>query len=167
VTLHRPVRVDWKAIAALSVAASVLPDLDLFLGHHRGWTHSIGASAIAGAAGVLWAWRRSWPIDSTAVAVALACATHALLDWLGTDGSTPRGVMALWPFDWTYYVSPIAIFPRVERRYWLGWEFARAGFVALTFEIVVLGGAARLAWTWRARRRARLSREQKRPAATQ
>jgi inner membrane protein len=143
-----------RDVAIAAALAAMLPDADLFLASHRGWTHSIGAAAIAAAAAAIWARRRAFPMLATGVAVGLACATHALFDWLGTDGSMPRGVMALWPFDMTYYFSPVAIFPRVERRYWLGWEFVRANIIAGVFEIVFLGGAAYVVWRWRTVRRA-------------
>jgi membrane-bound metal-dependent hydrolase YbcI (DUF457 family) len=147
-----------RALALATVFAAVIPDADLLIGSHRGWTHSIGAALIAGAIAALWAGRQSLPVMATAFAVALSCATHAWLDWLGTDGSMPRGVMILWPFDSSHYFSPVAIFPRVERRYWLGWEFIRAGVVAVAFEIAVLGACAGAAWTYRARRQAQSRR---------
>jgi membrane-bound metal-dependent hydrolase YbcI (DUF457 family) len=142
-----------RDVAIAAALAAVLPDADLLLASHRGWTHSIGAAAVAAAIAALWARHRALPEAAAALAVGVACATHALFDWLGTDGSMPRGVMALWPFDTTYHLSPVAIFPRVERRYWLGREFVRANLAAAAFEVVVLGGAAYAAWRWRALRR--------------
>jgi membrane-bound metal-dependent hydrolase YbcI (DUF457 family) len=147
---------QWKEIALVAALIAILPDVDLFLGQHRGWTHSVGGALLAGAFGALYARRRALPLAPTATALALACAAHAVLDWLGTDGSMPRGVMALWPFDHRYHVSPIAILPRVERRYWLGWEFVRAGIVAVVLEGIVFGGLAYAAWKWRAARLPRL-----------
>ena len=52
-------------------------------------------------------------------AVALAWASHILLDWLSNDTRPPLGVMALWPFTREYYKAGIEIFPPVSRRYWL------------------------------------------------
>ena len=43
-----------------------------------------------------------------ACAIALAYASHTLLDWLGTDSSPPIGIMALWPFSRDYYESHLA-----------------------------------------------------------
>ena len=53
------------------------------------------------------------------LASAAAYATHVLLDWLGTDTVAPVGVMALWPFDATYYQSPYHWFYPICRQYWL------------------------------------------------
>ena len=149
---------ELRFVMFAAVLAAVAPDLDLLSESHRGWTHSIGAAVLAAVVAALWARRRAFSVSRTAVVVGLAWGTHVLLDWLGTDGSIPRGVMALWPFDTNYYFSPITIFPRVERRYWLGWSFIRAGLVALAFELVLLGGLAFVIWTLRQRSMRAVSR---------
>ncbi len=90
-----------------------LPDLDLIAGQHSGMTHSIGFVAIAGLGAL--AWTRQLPVGARgwrlrlARAVRLARPRHA----------PPLGVMALWPFDASFYMSPWTPLPPVSRRYWL------------------------------------------------
>ena len=66
-----------------------------------------------------------------------------LLDWLGADSSTPRGVMALWPLATTYYVSGLDVFDNISRRYWLP-GFWRHNTVAVVRELLLLGPVAAL-----------------------
>jgi membrane-bound metal-dependent hydrolase YbcI (DUF457 family) len=122
------------------------PDVDFLLPiPHRGPTHSVGAAVIVLlVAWPLLAWRRSHWSGSPgrmALALAAACASHTLLDWLGADSSTPRGLMALWPWTSTYYISGLDVFNAVSRRYWLP-GFWRSNTVAVLREIALLGPAA-------------------------
>lgn len=145
-------RRDWRAAAVLAVVA-VAPDLDLLVGDHRGFSHSVGAACIAGAiawvitrsasaAAPLRRDRRSW-----GAAVALAWASHVLLDWMSHDTRPPIGVMAFWPLTRDYYRSSLDVFPAVSRRYWLA-EFWVYNLKALLVELVILGPAAALV-LWR------------------
>ncbi len=136
-------RPGWR-LAAVCAVAGTLPDLDFLLPlQHRGPTHSVGAAVLvfAGAA-VLLALRarrdESW---RTAAAVALAYASHVLLDWLGADSSTPRGVLALWPVSDVFYVSGLDLFNAVDRRYWTPGFWTRNA-LALARELVILGPLA-------------------------
>ena len=113
---------------------------------HRGPSHSLGAVLLILAAALLWrriAWGAASDSTSRRVVVGLGVAygTHVLLDWLGSDSSTPRGIMALWPFSSAFYISGFEVFDRVERRYWLP-DFWRANGIALVREIVILGPVA-------------------------
>ena len=81
----------------------------------------------------------------TACAVALAYASHTLLDWLGTDASPPIGIMALWPFSRGYYESHLHVFMAISRRYWLDgfWDqnlraFARELAILLPLTALVM-----------------------------
>jgi len=118
------------AVALALVAAA--PDLDLLLGEHREWTHSVGAAVIAGA--IAFAITRRW---RWGLAVALAWTSHVFLDWLSSDSRPPIGVMAFWPLTHAYYKAPIEIFPAVSRRYWLA-EFWFYNVKAAAVEIAVL-----------------------------
>ena len=92
-----------KRIAAYA-AAGMAADLDLLVGTHSGPSHGIGAALIVGF--VTWAiLRRAHTCRSAiaACAMAIAYASHTLLDWLGTDSSPPIGIMALWPFSHQYF----------------------------------------------------------------
>ncbi|MDQ3487565.1 MAG: metal-dependent hydrolase [Acidobacteriota bacterium] len=136
-------RPGWRIAAACAVAAT-LPDLDFLLPlQHRGPTHSIGATALvfAGAAGMLSLHPGQAERRRTAVAVALAYASHVLLDWLGADSSTPRGVLALWPVSDVFYVSGLDVFNAVDRRYWTQGFWTRNA-LALARELVILGPVA-------------------------
>lgn len=136
-------RPGWRLLAVAAVAAA-LPDVDFFLPlQHRGPSHSVGAAAMAFAAAlvvlstgshVTHRWR-------TAAAVGLAYASHTLLDWLGADTSTPRGLMALWPVSTTFYISGLDVFNSVDRRYWTSGFWTRNAMTVLR-EIAILGPVA-------------------------
>jgi membrane-bound metal-dependent hydrolase YbcI (DUF457 family) len=134
-------RRDWRAAAVLAVVA-VAPDLDLLVGDHRGFSHSVGAACIAGAIAWVITRRPRW-----GVAVALAWASHVLLDWMSHDTRPPIGVMAFWPLTRDYYKSSLDVFPAVSRRYWLA-EFWVYNLKALLVELVILGPAAAIV-LWR------------------
>ncbi|HYT76886.1 MAG TPA: metal-dependent hydrolase [Vicinamibacterales bacterium] len=155
-----PRRNVHAAIALATIAAA--PDLDLLLGDHREWSHSVGAALIAGLVAVIWTsafaatplppplrlrrtgWRNRlrW-----AAAAALAWGSHVLLDWLGTDTRPPFGVMALWPFTRGYYESSVHLFPAVSRRYWLA-EFWFYNLKALAVEVAILAPIVALVVLW-------------------
>jgi len=128
------------------------PDLDLLFGTHSTYTHSVGAVL---AVGVL-AWCLARASTGRAVralqlafAAAAAYGSHVLFDWMGSDGSVPVGIMALWPLTDAFYQSDAFFFMPVSRRYW------QPGFLSYTlrvvvFELVVLLPVALL--VWRARR---------------
>ena len=92
---------DWRPLAVCA-AAAVLPDIDFLWGRHNMETHSLGAAVLAGL-GVLAATRGRQP--RLAALVALAWASHALFDWLGSDDTPPFGVMALWPLTSEFYFA--------------------------------------------------------------
>lgn len=122
----------WKTLAILAVAGAAA-DIDFLLPlPHRGPTHSLGAALMVLAA--VWA---STVHLRLALAIAAACASHTLLDWLGADSSRPRGLMALWPLSSTYYVSGLDVFNAVDRRYWTAGFWARNA-VAVLRELAVL-----------------------------
>ena len=142
-------RPGWRLVAACAVAGT-LPDLDFVLPiPHRGPTHSFGASllVLAGAFAFLsfrpeYA-RRLGPASAvrTASALALAFASHVVLDWLGADSSTPRGVLALWPVSNVFYVSGLDVFNAVDRRYWIPGFWTR-NVLAVLREVIILGPIA-------------------------
>ena len=132
-------RTDWTLPLVCGVAAA-LPDVDFLLPiRHRGPTHSIAAAAATFVVvfAVLTVKRVEPDRVRIAAAMGLAVLSHVLLDWLGKDSSTPRGVMALWPWTTTYYVSELNIFDAIERRYWLE-GFVRRNTIALIKEIAFL-----------------------------
>lgn len=144
-------RVRWPFLALFAIAG-MLPDLDFLLPiQHRGPSHSITAAALAFVVSfavlhVRGAQRASLRL---AAAVAAAYLSHTLLDWLGEDSSSPRGLMALWPFSQTYYISGIDLFSAVNRRYWIP-GFWRGNAIAAVREVAILGPAV---WLIRQARR--------------
>lgn len=155
-------RVGWGSLVCFA-ALGVMPDADFLLPiPHRGPTHSLGSALLVFL--VAWPtltwWRPAgWKGISAvrlALAIAAAWGSHTLLDWLGADSSTPRGVMALWPLTTTYFVSGYDVFHNVSRRYWLP-EFWRHNLVAAVREVVILAPMA-VATHWLARRTRRATR---------
>jgi hypothetical protein len=88
--------------------------------------------------GIVWGMTTSL---RAAAAVGAAYASHTLLDWLGADTSTPRGLMALWPASQAYFVSGLDLFNSVDRRYWMP-GFLRANSIAVGRELLILGPMA-------------------------
>jgi membrane-bound metal-dependent hydrolase YbcI (DUF457 family) len=126
-----------RARAAVYGFAAAAADLDLLFGAHSGPTHGVGAAAMAGIlAWVLLRSRGGPHAVRIAGAIALAYATHTLLDWLGTDTSPPIGIMALWPFSRGYYESHLHVFMAISRRYWLP-EFWTYNLRALARELLI------------------------------
>ena len=146
VSLPRQDTARWMTAYA---AAGMAADLDLFVGAHSGPSHGIGAALIVGA--VTWAILRRGRVHRraiTACAMAVAYASHTLLDWLGTDSSPPIGIMALWPFRRQYFESPWHVFMAISRRYWLP-EFWTFNLLALGRELLILVPLALLVFAMR------------------
>lgn len=152
-----PIRARYRmlglGVAAAAAIAGMSPDLDLLYGRHSAETHSVGAAAIAGL--VAWMYLRARRLPHAGVIgamIALAVASHPLLDWVGTDTTPPFGIMALWPFTNDYYVSSAPdIFMAVSRRYWLP-EFWVYNLRVLAQELAILGIPAAVI-EWHLRRR--------------
>ena len=139
----------WSTAATFALAGAAA-DLDLLVGAHSMYTHSIGAAAIAGVLVLLLSSGRD---KAVAAGVAAAVASHVFLDWLGSDTSPPLGVMALWPFSHEYFQSPFYVFDAISRRYWLP-EFLIGNLLAVVRECaflvpIVIG----IAWLRRPRMR--------------
>lgn len=135
-------------LTLLCVALAVAPDLDhLYMPYHRTVTHSIGAvmlvTIIAATVTRQVTGRPRWILT---VACAMAYGSHILLDWLGADASTPRGIEALWPFSRDWYISSWPVFPGIERRDPLSMRAMLINLRALAAEILLLGPVALLLW---------------------
>jgi membrane-bound metal-dependent hydrolase YbcI (DUF457 family) len=139
--------ISWRIPVALGFVAC-LPDLDLIAGQHSGMTHSIGFAALAGIVTYLGSRSRRY-----ALAAAAAYGSHVLFDYFGLDTAPPLGVMALWPFDAGFYMSPWTPLPPVSRRYWLPGFWTHTMKVAI-FEAMFFGGLLAVAW-WQSRGRSR------------
>jgi len=123
----------------------MVADVDLLVGLHSQYTHSVGAVAII--FGLSWLALRGRATRPVAAALALAVSygSHILLDFLGSDTAPPLGIMALWPLSDQFYLSPVPLFMGISRRYWLAaiWmqnavSVAREVFVLLPLAAVAL-----------------------------
>ena len=137
------------AVACAALAAA--PDVDIFVGSHRAFSHSVGALAVVGLLAGILARRWRMPPIRTAVTCVAAYATHPLLDWLGTDTALPRGIMVLWPVSPAYYTSGVDLFLKISRSYWKADEFIIGNLQSLAWELVVLLPVAAVAWWVRKR----------------
>jgi hypothetical protein len=148
------VRPGWIKRAAWLGLLGVAPDLDLLVGAHSTYTHSVGAVGLVALAVFLARWlpRRDLhaadpaPVAFTAAfAAAAAYGSHILLDWLGTDTTPPIGIMALWPFSDAFYESPWHGFMAISRRYWLP-GFWTHNLTAMAWEVLLLSPIVALVW---------------------
>jgi hypothetical protein len=147
--LRRPLNLTGlMAEVALFSAAAIAPDLDLLFGTHSTYSHSVGAVLIVFALTLAVG---GAPHRRIALGVAAAWGSHILLDWCGSDTSPPIGVMALWPFDYGYYQSPVSIFDAISRRYWLPDQFIWGNLRAALKEIILLAPLSAAAYVWRRR----------------
>jgi hypothetical protein len=121
---------------AIFGAIAVAPDLDILVGAHRMYTHSVGAVLVVL---LIARWMLGPGHWRLALAMAAACASHVLLDWLGKDTSPAIGLMALWPFSNSYYISPFGLFDEISRRYWLPHEFIWNNLAAVVKEVAIVG----------------------------
>lgn len=158
------------AFAGFGMAA----DLDLFLGRHSQFTHSIGMAMLialgayvalrlaqratsgappnlaSSAPGARTPAAAGAPFMRLAAATAAAYASHVLLDWLAQDATPPWGITALWPFSSSYYLSGLDVFRGISRQLWLPGAL-RHDVLAILREVVLLGPLALGAW-WLRRR---------------
>ncbi len=162
-------RVARRALAFAAVGMAA--DLDLLLGRHSQFTHSISMALAAGVLTAAWlrAWhaaRRTGKVPGRtrhlavgmrhglllAAGVAAAYGSHILLDWLAQDATPPLGITALWPFRSAYYLSGLDVFWGISREPWrpgAAWH----DVVAISREVLLLGPLAGGAW-WLRRPRA-------------
>ena len=159
-----------RAITPLVLTCAVLalaPDLDILMASHRTYTHSLAAAGLAALLGGAVARALGAPGVATGITCGLVIGSHIVLDWLGRDGSTPRGLMALWPLSTSYYYSGIDLFADISRRYWKPEEFILKNAVSIAREMIILGPVAALAWWARQRRSGKERRLQRRSATSE
>ena len=139
----------WHVATAVYAAVGIAPDLDLLVGSHSTYTHSVGAVGLVFLAALAISRR-----PRVAAAIAAAWASHLALDWLGSDTSPPIGVMALWPFTREHYQSSFYVFDAISRRYWLPEQFVWGNLKAALKEVLILGPVAAISyWLTRTLRR--------------
>ena len=106
----------WLLLAFIVLAC--IPDADLLIGYmigdlgalHRKASHSLSfhflVSCIASLLFLLFA-RDKKRVFALFVWVLVLLWSHCLIDYFTYDWSEPRGMMLFWPWDHTYYMSPI------------------------------------------------------------
>jgi membrane-bound metal-dependent hydrolase YbcI (DUF457 family) len=129
-----------------TVAVAIAPDIDILAGHHRSYTHSVGAVAVVGLASWLALRRRVPNVSASAMVLTAAYGSHLFLDWLGKDTAPPVGLTILWPFSSAYFMSGLDLFGEVSRRYWLPYEFVIGNLGAVAWELMVLTPLLIVAW---------------------
>lgn len=136
-------RVRWPALALFAIVGT-LADVDFLLPlPHRGPSHSLTAAGLAFVVTlvVLMVSGKGKAGLRLAAAVGAAYLSHVFLDWLGEDSSSPRGVMALWPWSHAFYISTLDVFHSVNRRYWMP-GFWTGNAIAVVRELAILGPVA-------------------------
>lgn len=141
---RRPELIPGVVLACVAVAVS--PDLDILVGHHRSYTHSIGATGIVGLASWLVLRRRVLNASAVSAALTAAYGSHPLLDWLGKDTSPPPGLTIFWPFSSEYFMSGLDLFGEVSRRFWLPSEFILGNLGAAAWELALLAPILIMTW---------------------
>jgi len=145
-----------------SAAIAVAPDLDIPLGSHRTYTHSVGAVAVVALA--TWLVLRRRPGGAAgAAALAAAYASHLALDWSSKDTSLPSGLMVLWPLTSRYYKSGLDLFGEISRRYWLPGEFIIGNAKAAMWEFTLVAPCLFLAWVFWSKRTLETKSEERKP----
>ena len=127
---------QWRWPIAFA-AAGMAPDLDLIVGLHSRWTHSVGAAILVLAATWLLLRGRHPRPATAALALGLGYGSHVLLDWLATDTAPPIGIMALWPFSNGFYLSPVTVFMGISRKFWLASAWTQ-NTVSVTWELLIV-----------------------------
>jgi inner membrane protein len=142
-----------RRLLAMCAALAIAPDLDFLPGiiegrpaaYHQGISHSLLASAAAGAAGALLlgpgraGFARIWLICTAAYA------SHLLLDLLGPDARAPFGIPLFWPVSSEPFLSPVALLPGISHAAtsdasnaeWLATIFSAHNLRALLFELAL------------------------------
>ncbi len=159
-----PASASWyqRAGDGLTSACVVLgaaADIDLLFVTHRTVTHSVGAVILVALFAATLASNAHRSVLRVASMCAAAYATHLFVDWLATDLSRPRGIQALWPFRFEWFISGLDLFQQTERRQL--WSVAtmvkNAG--AILQEVAMLGPIVVALWLVRVKALAGLASE--------
>ena len=147
------------ALTLACVALAAAADLDLLFVNHRTATHSLGAVILVAAGGAALAARAGRPVARIASMCAAAYASHLLIDWLAVDLSQPRGIQALWPFRFDWFISGLDLFQQTERSHL--WTIATIvkNLKAIVQELVIFGPLIVALWLVREEALARLPPE--------
>jgi membrane-bound metal-dependent hydrolase YbcI (DUF457 family) len=139
-------------LTLLCAGLGAAPDLDLvYPGHHRSFSHGIGAVLCVGLVAVMLAANAKRPVVRVAIMCTAAYASHLLLDWLGADQYPPHGLQLLWPFNGRWFISGLDVFTQTElTRFWTPGPFL-TNARAIAQEFAILGPIAVALWLARAK----------------
>ncbi|MGC4083477.1 MAG: metal-dependent hydrolase [Vicinamibacterales bacterium] len=120
---RRPLSSYATPFSLLAVAMAAAPDIDLMVPDaiephfHRTATHSITAVVLLFIVSMFVTGQVTPQVNRWRVSaiLALAWATHLLMDWLGADPSIPSGIQLLWPFSERTSSRGSDWFPAIER----------------------------------------------------
>ena len=159
-----PASASWyqragDGLTTACVALGAAADLDLLLVTHRTVTHSVGAAILVGLFAATLAANAHRPVARVASMCAAAYATHLFLDWLATDLSTPRGIQALWPFRFEWFISGLDLFQQTERRQLWTMATVVKNVGAILQEVLMLGPLVLALWLIRVKALAGLASE--------
>jgi membrane-bound metal-dependent hydrolase YbcI (DUF457 family) len=138
-------RIGGGATVACAALASA-PDLDVLVGHHRTFSHSITAAVVAGIVGALVAVRIRRPVARLSLMCGGAWGSHLLLDWLGVDNYPPRGIQLLWPFSDRWFISGWDVFVQTARVHIFTLNALIVNTRAIAWEVLVLAPIVALLW---------------------
>ena len=134
-----------RAYFLVIVLMANLPDIDYIPGvlmgqinaFHHWYTHTLGWIASVAAASWL-LWRKTDRVGWSSFVVLFAALTsHLIADMYSGDGNPPYGIMALWPFTDSFYISPTSVFWSLRKATWndvFQWYNVRAAL----YEAVVI-----------------------------
>ena len=159
-----PDRASWVARAGngltlICAGLAASPDLDLLFPGHRTSSHSIGALLMVGVIAAAIGAATRQPFRRVGLMCAAAYGSHLLLDWLGTDNTTPRGLQLFWPFARDWYISDWNVFRQTERQHLLTGEVIRTNVLAIAQELAIFVPMLAALWLIRVKALAGLATE--------
>jgi len=133
-------------LTLLCAGLAAAPDLDLAFAAHRTMTHSLLAAVCVGALAAAIAADTRRPIARIALMCAAAYGSHLLLDWLGADDFPPRGIQALWPISYEWFISNADVFRQTARHEIFTRPVILKNVQAIVQELAILGPIAIAVW---------------------
>lgn len=137
----------------LCVLLAALPDLDLLYPQiHRTITHSVPVGVLMTIIAVA---VTRWVTRQDAVGIGFMCgaawSSHILLDWLGADFRTPRGIQAFWPFSDAWFIAGVDLFAETERQRPFSVAAVQRNLITAAREIAIMGPIVIALWWGRVR----------------
>ncbi len=151
-------RIGGGATVACAVLAAA-PDLDVLVGRHRTFSHSLTAAVVVGLVAAIVAVRIRRPAVRLSLMCAGAWGSHLLLDWLGIDNYPPRGIQLLWPFSDRWFISGWDLFVETARVHVFTLQAFLVNVRAVAWETLLLAPVVAALWLVREKALAGLAPE--------